>query len=479
MWEIGTIKFLLYVTLAASLLAPLTSPSGRRDNVAPLVMAAIGVGSFAVAMGISFYAASLGRPLSFYHGLVVQDSFTSLMLLGASLASAIFLLAVGTDGLGWSSSPSLYSLVPMTLFGAFFLAGATNALVILASWLLVSVISYIIIAAPDSKNAKAAGVRYIFVGMVATLALVGSLAFISVSSGAYTFSITPVSGLSTDARGLMALAVLLLLAALGFKVGLFPFHWWLPSVYGRGDGRTVSFVAAVVKLSFLAILTRVLVIIASGGQLHTIIAITLAALAVATMTYGNFAALTTRDLQVILAYSSMAQVGYIFAAIAAASYFAGVGNEYMLRLSLFAVALQSIAYAVAKAPLFAFAGEVGGSLDSLRGLMKSSPLSAVTASVLLYSLLGVPPLLGFWGKLYMFLAAVGFSVWLALAALINSGVSSVYYIIASREMLRKDYEDTPKPRARYAVALLIASLLIVLLGLVAPLTFRGIISIYI
>ncbi len=111
--------------------------------------------------------------------------------------------------------------------------------------------------------------------------------------------------------------------------------------------------------------------------------------------------------------------------------------------------------------------------------MKSSPLSAVTASVLLYSLLGVPPLLGFWGKLYMFLAAVGFSVWLALAALINSGVSSVYYIIASREMLRKDYEATPKPRTRYAVALLIASLLVVLLGLVAPLTFRGIISIYI
>jgi NADH-quinone oxidoreductase subunit N len=480
-WEIGTVEFFLYVTLAASLIAPLTSPSGKRDNVAPLVMAGIGVGSFAVAAGLSLYASSLGSPLSFYSGLVVQDSFTSLMLLGAAVASALFLLAVGTDGLQWTSSPALYSLVPMALFGAFFLAGATNALVILASWLLVSIISYIIIASPDAREAKAAGIRYIYVGMVATLMLVSSLTFLALASSTYSFSIVPLADVNSAARGLMALAVLFLLAALGFKVGIFPFHWWLPSVYGRGDGRTVSFVAAVAKLAFLAVLTRTFIIIASDGGLYKEVALTLAVLAVATMTYGNVAAFTTRDLQVILAYSSMAQVGYIFAAMAAASYFAGVGNEYMLKLALFAVALQSIAYAMAKAPLFAFVGEVGRGLDSLKGLMRSSPLSAVTASVLLYSLLGVPPLLGFWGKLYMFFSAAGiagYGIWLVLAALINSGISSVYYITASRELLRKDYEGTPMPRVRYSTALTIGALLLLVLGIVAPLLLGSIVSIY-
>ncbi len=478
MWEKGVVEFMLYVTLATSLIAPITSPSGRSDNKAPPVLAAIGVGTFAVASGVLLYAASLGRPLSFFDGLVVQDSFTSLMLLGSSVAAIVFLISVGDDGLRWSSSPSLYSLVPMSLFGAFFLAGAANFLVILASWLLVSVISYVVMAMPDAREAKAAAVRYIYVGIVATLALVASLAFMSLASGVYSFSLSSLYVTSEGARGLLAVAVLLLMAALGFKVGIFPFHWWLPSVYGRGDGRAVSFVAAVVKLAFLAVIARVVVSLAAGGQVYEDIAITLAAISVATMTYGNVAALTSRDLQVILAYSSMAQVGYIFAAMAAAAYFAGVGNEYMLRISMFSVALQSIAYAIAKAPLFSFTGSVGKSLESLRGLMKSSPATSVAASILLYSLLGVPPLLGFWGKLYMFLAAVGFTVWLALAALINSGISSVYYIIASRELLRKDYDATPKPRARLITALVVASLLIIVLGIVAPLMLRGIVSIY-
>ncbi len=477
MWEEPTVEFLLYLTLAASLIAPVTSPLGRRENVAPVIVAAIGVGSFATLSGLLLYATA-SAPVQFYGGLVVQDSFTSLLLLGAALAAITYMIAIGVEGLQWASSPSLYSLVTLTLFGSFFLAGAANLLVILASWLLVSVVSYVVIASSDVKEAKGAAVRYAFVGIVATLILATSLAFYSIASGSYVLSLTPLGAGSGAAREVAALSVTLLLAALGFKVGLFPFHWWLPSVYGRGDGRTVSFVAAVVKLAFIAVLGRALLVLSYGSPLAGDVALTVAVLAVATMTYGNVAAFTSRDLQVILAYSSMAQVGYILAALAAAAYFAGNLELSMLRLALYAVALQSIAYAIAKAPLFAFTGSTARELERLRGLMGVSPAAAVSASVLLYSLLGVPPLLGFWGKLYLFLSTSGYTVWLTLAALINSGVSAVYYIIASRELLTKQERPPTPPARKYNIALVIAALLILVLGIVAPLFMSSLISVY-
>jgi NADH-quinone oxidoreductase subunit N len=476
-WEESTVEFLLYLTLAASLIAPVTSPLGRRENVAPAIVAAIGVGSFATLSGLLLYATA-SAPVQFYGGLVVQDSFTSLLLLGAALAAITYMIAIGVEGLQWASSPSLYSLIPLTLFGSFFLAGAANLLVILASWLLVSVVSYVVIASSDVKEAKGAAVRYAFVGIVATLILATSLAFYSIASGSYVLSLTPLGAGSGAAREVAALSVILLLAALGFKVGLFPFHWWLPSVYGRGDGRTVSFVAAVVKLAFIAVLGRALLVLSYGSPLAGDVALTVAVLAVATMTYGNVAAFTSRDLQVILAYSSMAQVGYILAALAAAAYFAGNLELSMLRLALYAVALQSIAYAIAKAPLFAFTGSTARELERLRGLMGVSPAAAVSASVLLYSLLGVPPLLGFWGKLYLFLSTSGYTVWLTLAALINSGVSAVYYIIASRELLTKQERPPTPPARKYNIALVIAALLILVLGIVAPLFMSSLISVY-
>jgi len=476
-WEEPTVEFLLYLTLVASLIAPVTSPLGRRENAAPVIVAAIGVGSFATLTGLLLYATA-SASVQFYGGLVVQDSFTSLLLLGAALAAITYMIAIGVEGLQWASSPSLYSLIPLTLFGSFFLAGAANLLVILASWLLVSVVSYVVIASSDVKEAKGAAVRYAFVGIVATLILAASLAFYSIASGSYVLSLTPLSAGSGAAREIAALSVILLLAALGFKVGLFPFHWWLPSVYGRGDGRTVSFVAAVVKLAFIAVLGRALLVLSYGSPLAGDVALTVAVLAVATMTYGNVAAFTSRDLQVILAYSSMAQVGYILAALAAAAYFAGNLELSMLRLALYAVALQSIAYAIAKAPLFAFTGSTARELERLRGLMGVSPTAAVSASVLLYSLLGVPPLLGFWGKLYLFLSTSGYTVWLTLAALINSGVSAVYYIIASRELLTKQERPPTPPAMKYKIALVIAALLILVLGVVAPLFMSSLISVY-
>ena len=468
----GLLQVALYLTLATALAAPL---AGRRWKVA-LSLSYLGSLSFLAASVASLYASAQG-PLSLYGGLVVQDPFSSLIMLGAAASSILMLIAVGSDAASWSTSPAAFSLVPLVLFGLFFLAGAADALVVLATWLMVSVASYVFIALPDDGRSKAASVRYVMMGVVATLFLVAWAALASALQGAASFAIAPISlpasltpGSMTylGARGLALAAVLAALAAVGFKLGLFPFHWWLPNVYGRADGRVVSFVAGVVKLGFVAIIARI-VIVEAAGPLSIPIATLVAVLAVVTMIYGNFAALSSRSFQMILSYSSMAQVGYIMTAVAAAAYFAGLGPAYrgLLLLAYYAVAIQAIAYSLAKVPLFALAGEAGGQLSNVRGMLSSNPVAAVSASVLLLSLLGLPPFLGFWGKLYMFTAAAGYSIWLAVLALLNSGVSAFYYAVLIREMLMKG--EGPKVEPRYLAALVAGAAAVVAIGVVAPL----------
>ncbi len=464
------VQALIYLTLATGLAAPL---AGRRWRVS-VAMAYLGSLSFLAASALSLYA-SASSPLVMYGGLVVQDPFSSMIMLGAAASSLLLLVAAGPDASRWSTSPAAFSLIPLVLFGLFFLAGAADALVVLATWLLVSVASYVFIALPDDGASKAAAVRYIMVGMVATLFLVAWTAITSALQGASAFAIEPIvlptSGgplAYLGARSLALAAFVAALAAIGFKLGVFPFHWWLPNVYGRADGRVVSFVAGVVKLGFVAIIARI-VIVQAAGSLSSQVALAAAVVAVITMIYGNFAALSSRSFQMILSYSSMAQMGYVLAALSAAAYFAGLGPQYhgLLLLAYYAVAVQAVAYSLAKVPLFALAGEAGGRLSSVRGLLSSDPASAVAASVLLLSLLGLPPLLGFWGKLYMFMASAGYSIWLAILALVNSGVSAFYYAVVVREMLSKG--EGPKVERRYAAALVAGAAAVVAIGVVAPL----------
>ncbi|MGC9191510.1 MAG: proton-conducting transporter membrane subunit [Conexivisphaera sp.] len=466
------VQSMIYLTLATGLAVPLV---GRRWRIA-LSLAVLGSLAFLVASAASLYL-SMSASLSLYGGLVVQDPFSSMILLGASVSSLLALVAMGPDASKWSTSPAAFSLVPLVLFGTFFLAGAADALVVLATWLIVSVASYVFIALPDDASSKAASVRYIMVGIVATLFLMAWAAVDSALQAASSFAIVPLGAATLGARGLALAAVVAALAAVGFKLGLFPFHWWLPNVYGRADGRVVSFVAGVVKLGFIAIIARIL-IVAAAGPLSAPIALTAAAVAVITMIYGNFAALSSRSFQMILSYSSMAQVGYIMTAIAAAAYFAGLGPAYrpLLLLAYYAVAIQAVAYSLAKVPLFALAGEAGGRLTSVRGMLSSSPAAAVSASLLLLSLLGLPPLLGFWGKLYMFLAASGYSIWLAVLALVNSGISAFYYAVVIREMLAKG--EGPRVEGRYLAALLAGAAAVLAIGIIAPLLLGYVSSVF-
>ncbi len=458
----------LYAVLAISILIPLIASREEASPRPVIALSYIAVSIYILSMTVLLYNVG-GGSVEYYNGLLLHDGFSALMSLGAGVIALITLMAASIKPAVWGTHPAYYSLLPLSLFGIFFLAGAADLLVVLAAWLLVSVISYVIIALPDDRDSARAAARYIYLGAVATLLLgiwiAGTVASAS-EIGFDSLRIAP-----STRTSLSGMALVFLVAALGFKLGLVPFHWWLPSVYGRADGRAVAVVAGVVKLGFIALVTRIVYMasqrplgfetLASGD----LIAGVLAALSIATMTYGNIAALTPRNVQSILAYSSIAHVGYILAGLAALAYY-NTFNPQMARIALVGVALQSIAYGLSKSPLFTLASEAGRDISDWRGIYAASRSAGTGTVILLLSLLGLPPLLGFWGKLYLFIAAAGYSIILVLIALVNSGISSAYYIRIVREVLTGGGEAGISEEAKAALA--IAGILTVLLGLAAP-----------
>ena len=451
------VEVLIYATLASSILVPLISTLGYERSRAILAVSAAGVASFIAASLLTLAEGSV----ELYGGLVRHNTFTSIIMLGAGFSALIALATVGYEGYRWFSHPAFYSLLPLILFGVFYLAGAGNVLVVVAAWLLVSVATYVLVALPGDRDSRVAAIKYIYVGIVATLlvALWASIQIAVEETGALS-SATIATG-----QPLIALALISALAAFGFKVGIVPFHWWLPSVYGKADGRVVAVVAGVAKLGFIALIARLLLEGFTGPPYTPTV---LAVIAVLTMTYGNVAALTALDLQRLLAYSSIAHMGYIVVALYTLTLAEPGSLAY--RAALAGIALQSVAYTLAKTPLFLLTSGAGRSLEAeLRGLLARDKLSAVSAAILLASLLGIPPLAGFWGKLYMFLAVAGYSIPLLLVALVNSGVSSAYYIRALRNMTAQPTPETREVNVRYRVALLVGAIGTLAVGAVAPL----------
>ena len=141
-----------------------------------------------------------------------------------------------------------------------------------------------------------------------------------------------------------------------------------------------------------------------------------------------------------------------------------------MRYALAAVAVQAAAYGIAKAPLFSLTS-TARSMREIRGLLGRDKAAGAGAAILLFSLLGMPPMLGFWGKLYMFIAVAKYSVLLVLVAFINSAISSAYYVRMARELAAEDYVEEVEVPREVSGALIIGALLLITLGLLAPILF--------
>jgi NADH-quinone oxidoreductase subunit N len=230
-----------------------------------------------------------------------------------------------------------------------------------------------------------------------------------------------------------------LIAGLSFKVAAVPFHAWTPDVYAGAPAPVTGFMSVVAKLAGFAALIRVL-FIALPPQSAVLMPI-LAALAVLTMVVGNVVAIAQNNLKRMLAYSSIANAGYLLMALVTYS------NESARADSVSSMLFYLLAYALASLGVWAVITmmerqEVQGvDFNDLAGFGKRAPLLAIAVSILMLSFTGVPLTLGFWGKFYLFRTAIqGGFTWLAIIGLITSIVSAYYYLRVIVMMFFRDGE---------------------------------------
>jgi NADH-quinone oxidoreductase subunit N len=237
-------------------------------------------------------------------------------------------------------------------------------------------------------------------------------------------------------------------------MGLVPFHMWLPDAYEGSPTTIGALLAAGTKKAGFAAALRVIVI--GMFALNVDWTFALAIVAVFTMTLGNLGALMQRSVPRILAYSSIAQAGYIMMGISLAPF-----SDQALSGSLFHIlnhaVMNSAAFIAAASVATALAGY---SLEKYRGIGKRMPITAIAMTISLLALAGVPPLNGFWSKLVIFGAGINsgpevpWGPWLAIAGVLNSALSLGYYAWIIRKMYMEDAPDMSKvkePRAIVAV----------------------------
>lgn len=241
----------------------------------------------------------------------------------------------------------------------------------------------------------------------------------------------------------IALSLGLILVGYGFEMTLVPFHFWAPDVYAGATSSVAGFVSVVPKIAGFAAFLRFALLAYPGEAARWPLVV--AVLAVVTMTLGNLVALRQSRLKRLLAYSSIAQAGYVLVAVASAGRVEG---------ALSAAAYYLAAYLLMNLAAFAVVSQVERSAGSdelalFRGFGVSSPLAGGVLALALLSLAGIPPLAGFAGKVFVLTAAIdGGMTWLAVVAAVNMAVGLYYYVAVLAEMyLRRPEEAGPHTSA--------------------------------
>ncbi len=418
----------------------------------------------ATALAIPLVGSLIGRSGTLFDGTIRVSPLATYLALVATVGAFLVTVASMVQARNWSTSPSLYSLLLLALLGVYFVLYVNDASVLVAAWALVAVASYVLVGIRKDEDSLEATAKYALMGVASSSLLIFGIALVLGVIRTSTFQV--LNSVPLGVRTTLLLGILMLVAAFGFKLGVVPFHGWLPDVYGGAHPLIVSFVAGVIKLISIGAFLRVLqpLIPAVADEWFIIMAF----LSVITMFYGNLAALVQRNVQRMMAYSSIAQAGYFLIAFAALAY------ADSRSVALQGIGLHVTTYVLAKVGIFvglAYFARKGFdlTLEGLSGVGRKLPLSGTFMAILVLSLMGMPPLLGFWSKfMYIFYSVMNVAPWLAFLGIVNSGISVGYYAQVIRYLF---FADPPEREIREVESdlevyvLTVTAVLTVLLGL--------------
>ncbi len=407
---------------------------GMRYN--PLIISFIGV--ILATLEMVMFSPSVMSGYSF-GTLFVRDAFADLFIYIVLMVGFLVLMSSTL----WGGDKGAYNfLLLMSFAGAIWVIMATDLVALFLAWELMSTPTYILVALGPRKESVDGATKYFVMGLLATMLMLFGVALTLGVSGTTdlailsefvgTIAAAPVGNEPT--AYILLLAMILFLVSFGFKVGIFPGWQWVPDAYASADGSVTAYLAGGSKKTGVSALMRILMVGFFFARLDW--APFIAGVAILTMIIGNVLALAQKDIMKMLAYSSIAMMGYLFIGLAAA-------NE----IGMAAAGFHAFAHALMKTAAFILIWVMSLKLskrltyDDLAGLSKRAPAAAAMLAILVLSLAGMPLTVGFWSKLLLFQSAVVAGMWwLALIGLLNSVFSLGYYL----RILKFTYMEEPK-----------------------------------
>jgi NADH-quinone oxidoreductase subunit N len=391
-----------------------------KDKLAPTLVW-VTAGLF-VALALFIGIGGAGERLVF-NGLFIDDPFARFAKV-TILLSAAAVLVMSQD---YMSRRDLLRfeypiLITLAVVGMMVMVSSADLITLYMGLELQSLALYVVASLRrDSAKSSEAGLKYFTLGALSSGLLLYGASLVYGYAGTTQF----VGILSTVQEGVplgLLFGLVFMLAGLAFKVSAVPFHMWTPDVYEGSPTPVTAFFATAPKVAAMALIARLVQDAFGGvpGQWGQV----LAALAVASMFLGSIAAIGQRDIKRLMAYSSIAHMGYALIGLA-------VGTAYGVQATMIYMAI----YVTMNVGTFAFIlsmerdGRPVSDIAGLNQFAKKEPLKALAMLVLLFSLAGVPPMVGFFGKFYVLKAAVDAGwVWLAVAGAVASVIGAFYYL---------------------------------------------------
>jgi NADH-quinone oxidoreductase subunit N len=477
----------------------------------------ISIGTLALAMGpLLWYLAIPGAnstnyyfgfvesgTLNYTNSLLVIDHLTAFLAL-VFLITNLLVMVVSLEFMKNEDNTFVFSsLMLLATLGMILVGSAVDVIALVVSWELVSIPSYVLVAFKKNERESTEGaVKFFIVGAISSaLMLFGA----SLLFGITPILLTPQSGTpltnltnyyvimnavtqsSVEFGGFVLIGVGLVVAGLGFKMGTVPFHWWLPDAYEAALTPVTTMLAAASKKVGFAAGFRILLVpliitfnfttndsLWASDQVWEAVLVILGLVAIFTMIVGNIGALVQTKMKRLLAYSSIGQAGYIMLAIASFGSTSFTGGLY----HVFAHAFMTIGAFICI--MIVTSRTRTDDIDDYKGLYQRMPLTAMALTLSLFSLAGIPPLIGFFSKLWIFLGALdnaplnSLLYWGALTMVVTSAISVYYYVRVIKFMLIEQppehltedmFKKSPRVPWTYALPLLATTLVVAFLGL--------------
>ena len=382
-------------------------------------------------------------PAGAFFGLILCDPFSlAFRWLVLGVTALVTLLIMGSADTDGTSLGEYLGLLLLVAVGLMVMAEANHLLMAYVAMELVSLGSYALVGFLHDRRAAEASLKYLLFGALASGVMLFGMSLLFGLTGVLGFAelLQATRQLDPSSANALAVAVGLLLVGLGFKISMVPFHQWTPDAYEGAPVPVTALLSVAPKAAGVALLLRLTAALepAWPAVMPLILGLT-----VATMTFGNVAALVQTNVKRLLAYSTIGQVGYVLIGFAVGT---PQGTEALL-VYLAAYTLMNLgAFACVVAVVNGTGSE---SIEAFRGLAARAPDIALCGTLFLLSLAGIPPLVGFIGKFLLFGAALSsLHVGLALAGILNSAVALYYYVNIVRLMYFTAPQDVAPLTAR-------------------------------